>query len=144
MKKSKILMGLGGAFLACVTFGLAGCATNTDGIRVTLDTRTGEGVVIADSQTTADRIEVVKLSYIEQKTGIKRAYLELASKVKRRQDVQVKMVWMDADGMEIDPDGETYRVSILDGKETITVTSVSPNPRAVKVKVNIREGRVAQ
>ena len=64
--------------------------------------------------------------------------------MKRRQDVQVKMVWMDADGMEIDPDGETYRVSILDGKETITVTSVSPNPRAVKVKVNIREGRVAQ
>ena len=67
MKKSKILMGLGGAFLACVTFGLAGCTTNTDGIRVTLDTRTGEGVVIADSQTTADRIEVVKLSRISNK-----------------------------------------------------------------------------
>ncbi len=144
MKKSKLGMGLGGAFLACVALGLVGCATNTDGIRVTFDTGTGEGVVVTDSQTTADRIEVLKLTYVEQNTGIKRANLEIASKVKRRQAVQVRMVWMDADGMELDPDGEPYRSFILDGKDTVTVTSVSPNPRAVKVKVNVREGRVAQ
>ncbi len=116
----------------------AGCA-ETRGTRVMIDTDSGEASVLENSYRLSNRVKVRKVTYGEASEGIRRATVTLESVTKRRQRLQVRMVWMDAEGTEIDADSKPYRAIVIDGNDVQTFTGVAPNERAVKAKLQIRE-----
>ena len=116
----------------------AGCA-ETRGTRVTVDTDSGEASVLENSYRLSNRVKVRKVAYGEASEGIRRATVALESVTKRRQRLQVRMVWTDAEGVEIDADAKPYRTLVLDGGDITTFTGVAPNAKAVKAKLQVRE-----
>ena len=117
---------------------LAGCA-ETRGTRVTIDTETGEASVLENSYRLSNRVKVRKVTYGDASEGIRRATVTLESVTKRRQRIQARMVWTDAEGTEIDADAKPYRTLVLDGGDVTTFTGVAPNAKAVAAKLQVRE-----
>ncbi len=126
------------AFALC-----AGCA-ETRGTRVTLDTETGEATVLESSYRLSNRVKVRKVTYGEASEGIRRATVTIESLTKRRQRLQARLVWSDAEGTEIDADAKPFRAIVLDGNDVMTLTGVAPNPKATQVKIQIRETETAE
>lgn len=117
---------------------LAGCA-DTRGTRVMLDTQTGDASVLENSYRLSNRVQVRKVTYNDNGDGIKRAVMTLESTTRRRQRLQARIVWLDADGCEIDPDGKPYRTYVVDGNDIITVSGMAPSVKGVAAKMQVRE-----
>lgn len=117
---------------------VAGCA-ETRGTRVSIDTDSGEASVLENSYRLSNRVKVRKVVYGEASDGIRKATVTIESVTKRRQRLQARMVWADAEGAEIDADAKPYRTLVLDGNDVCTFTGVAPNPRAVRARLQIRE-----
>ena len=128
--------------LAAAAAVLSGCV-ETAGTRVTIDTRTGDTSVLECSKRLANRVKVVHVSY-DDVSGIKKATVTLESLSHKRQELQARMVWMDADGAEVDADGKPFRAIVLDGMDVTTFTGMAPNPRCVKARLQLRETDTAQ
>lgn len=118
---------------------MAGCATETRGTRVTIDTDSGAATVLENSYRLSNRVKVIQCNYGDCGDGIRKATVVIESQTKRRQRLHLRMVWLDAEGVEIDADGKAYRTVVLDGADTYSFTGVSPNVRGAKAKVQIRE-----
>ncbi len=129
-------------FLSAVAVVVAGCA-ETAGTRVKIDTRTGEAAVYEGSTRLSNRVKVVRTTYDEY-DGIKKASVTIESLTHRRQRLQARMIWLDAEGTEIDPDGKPFRAIVLDGKDSFVFTGVAPNAKAVTAKMVIRETDTAE
>ena len=117
--------------------GLAGCV-NTSGTRVLVDLESGESTIREDNMRLANRLKVTNVTYGEVTEGIRRATVSLESTTDARLSFQGRMVWYDTEGTEIDPDGKSYRVYVLDGHDTCTMTGVAPNAKGVKAKLQLR------
>jgi len=128
--------------LAVVAAALSGCV-ETAGTRVTIDTQTGDASVLECSTRLANRVKVVRVTYNDV-MGIKKATVTLESLVHRRQELQARMVWLDAEGTEIDPDGKPFRAIVLDGNDVTTFTGMAPNDRGVTARLQVRETDTAQ
>ena len=128
--------------LAVVAAALSGCV-ETAGTRVTIDTQTGDASVLECSTRLANRVKVVRVTYNDV-SGIKKATVTLESLVHRRQDLQARMVWLDAEGTEIDPDGKPFRAIVLDGNDVTTFTGMAPNEKGVTARLQVRETATAQ
>ena len=128
--------------LAAVAAALSGCV-ETAGTRVTIDTQTGDASVLECSTRLANRVKVVRVTYNDV-SGIKKATVTLESLVHRRQDRQARMVLLDAEGTEIDPDGKPFRAIVLDGNDVTTFTGMAPNDRGVTARLQVRETDTAQ
>lgn len=128
--------------LAAIAAAFAGCV-ETAGTRVSIDTRTGDASVLESSTRLANRVRVVGVSY-DDVSGIKKATVTLESLSHKRQELQARMVWMDADGAEVDADGKPFRAIVLDGMDVTTFTGMAPNPRCVKARLQLRETDTAQ
>ena len=129
--------------LAAAAAVLAGCVSETGGTRVTVDTQTGEASVLECSMRLVNRVRVVRVTY-DDVGGIKKATVTLESLTTRRQNLQARMVWADADGTDIDPDGKPFRAIVLDGKDVTTFTGMAPNDRGVTARLQVRETDTAQ
>ena len=121
---------------------LAGCV-ETAGTRVTIDTRSGDASVLECSTRLKNKVRIVGVSYNEV-NGLKKATVTMESLIHRRVEVQARMVWMDADGAEIDADGKPFRAIVLDGMDLTTFTGVAPSERCVKARLQLRETDSAQ
>lgn len=117
---------------------VAGCA-DTRGTRVTLDTETGDATVLENSYRLSNRVKVRKVTYGDNGDGIRRATMTIESTTRRRQRLQARIVWMDAEGTEIDPDGKPYRTYVIDGNDVLTVSGMAPSEKGVTAKMQIRE-----
>lgn len=120
----------------------AGCV-ETAGTRVSIDTQTGDASVLECSTRLANRVKVVKVTY-DDISGIRKATVTMESLTHRRQDLQARMVWTDAEGSEIDPDGKPFRAIVLDGMDVTTFTGMAPDPRGVKARLQLRETSTAE
>ena len=129
--------------LAALALAAAGCV-ETAGTRVSIDTDTGDASVLECSTRLASRVRVVRVTYGEVATGLRKATVTLESKSHKRQDLQARMVWTDAEGTEIDPEGKPFRAIVLDGLDVTTFTGTAPNERAVKARLQLRETDTAQ
>ena len=130
------------AVVAAMSVICAGCV-ETAGTRVTIDTETGYAAVLECSTRLANRVKVTKVTYGEV-SGLKRATVTLESLTHRRQDLQARMVWMDAEGTDIDPDGKPFRAIVLDGNDVTTFTGMAPSDKGVKARLQVRETATAQ
>jgi uncharacterized protein YcfL len=128
--------------LAVVAAALSGCV-ETAGTRVTIDTQTGDASVLECSTRLANRVKVVRVTYNDV-MGIKKATVTLESLVHRRQELQARMVWLDAEGTEIDPDGKPFRAIVLDGNDVTTFTGMAPSEKGVTARLQVRETATAQ
>lgn len=117
---------------------VAGCA-ETRGTRVTIDTESGEASVLENSYRLSNRVKVRKAVYGEASDGIRKATVTIESVTRRRQRLQARMVWADAEGSDIDADAKPYRAIVIDGNDVHAFTGVAPNSRAVRAKLQIRE-----
>ena len=123
--------------LAAAMAAAAGCI-ETAGTRVSIDTQTGEASVLECSTRLANRVKIVKVTY-DDVSGIKKATVTMQSNSHRRQELQARMVWMDAEGTEIEADSKPFRAIVLDGEDITTFTGMAPNDRCVKARMQIRE-----
>ena len=128
--------------LAAAMVAASGCV-ETAGTRVSIDTQTGDAKVLECSMRLANRVKVVKVTY-DDVSGIKKATVTIESLTHSRQELQARMVWTDAEGTEIDPDGKPFRAIVLDGKDVTTFTGFAPNPKGVKARLQLRETDTAQ
>jgi len=118
---------------------LAGCAsTESRGTRVTVNAETGDASVQENSYRLSNRVKVTKVTY-DEVFGLKRATVTLESQTQRRQRLQARMVWLDAEGTQIDPDGKAFRPIVLDGNDVTTFTGVAPSEKAQTARMVIRE-----
>jgi len=124
--------------VGAIAAALAGCQTETRGTRVSIDTESGTSSVRENSYRLSNRIKVVKTTY-DDSGDIRSATVTLESLTKRRQRIQARMVWLDSEGTEIDPDGKAFRTFVLDGNDTTTFTGRAPNAKGVQAKMVIRE-----
>lgn len=130
-------------FLSAAVLTAAGCV-ETAGTRVTVDTATGEASVFEGSARLSNRVKIARTTYDDVGDGIRKATVTIVSKTHRRQRLQARMVWLDAEGTELDADGKPFRALVLDGLDTCTFTGVAPNAKAVKAKMVIRETDTAE
>ncbi len=128
--------------LAAIAAIFAGCV-ETAGTRVTVDTQTGDASILECSTRLANRVKVVRVTYGDV-DGIKRATVTLESLTHRRQELQARMVWLDFEGTEIDPDGKPFRAIVLDGNDVTTFTGMAPNEKGVTARLQVRETDTAQ
>lgn len=128
--------------LAAVAAIFAGCV-ETAGTRVTVDTQTGDASILECSTRLANRVKVVRVTYGDV-DGIKRATVTLESLTHKRQALQARMVWLDFEGTEIDPDGKPFRAIVLDGNDVTTFTGMAPNEKGVTARLQVRETDTAQ
>ncbi len=128
--------------LAAVAAIFAGCV-ETAGTRVTIDTQTGDASILECSTRLANRIRVVRVTYGDV-DGIKRATVTLESLTHKRQELQARMVWLDEEGTEIDPDGKPFRAIVLDGNDVTTFTGMAPSGKGVTARMQVRETDTAQ
>lgn len=128
--------------LAAVAAFFAGCV-ETAGTRVTIDTQTGDASILECSTRLANRVKVVSVTYGDV-DGIKRATVTLESLTHKRQELQARMVWLDFEGTEIDPDGKPFRAIVLDGNDVTTFTGMAPNEKGVTARLQVRETDTAQ
>lgn len=132
MKTSSIVM----AMALCI--GVVGCV-DTSGTRVGIDTSTGEATVMENSRSVANKVKIGAVTYGVVDGGeVKRATVTLESTSKKQISLAARMVWMDAEGTEIDADGKPYRSVIIDGYDTYTFTGVAPSLKAVKAKLQVK------
>ena len=125
-------------FFCAVVAALAGCSTETRGTRITLSTETGEATVVENSYRLSRRVRVDRVTYTDV-GGIKKATVTIESLTRTRQRLQARIVWLDGEGMEIDPDGKPFRAIVLDGNDTVTFSGFAPNASGKTAKVLIRE-----
>jgi uncharacterized protein YcfL len=128
--------------LAAIAAIFAGCV-ETAGTRVTVDTQTGDASILECSTRLANRVKVVRVTYGDV-DGIKRATVTLESLTHKRQELQARMVWLDFEGTEIDPDGKPFRAIVLDGNDVTTFTGMAPNEKGVTARLQVRETDTAQ
>ena len=128
--------------LAAAAAIFAGCV-ETAGTRVTVDTQTGDASILECSTRLANRVKVVRVTYGDV-DGIKRATVTLESLTHKRQELQARMVWLDFEGTEIDPDGKPFRAIVLDGNDVTTFTGMAPNEKGVTARLQVRETDTAQ
>ncbi len=128
---------------AAAALALAAGCVETAGTRVEIDTETGDASVLECSPRLARRVRVAGVSYGDI-SGIKRATVKLESLVHRRLNLQVRIVWCDAEGVDVDADTKPFRAVVLDGLDVTTLTGLAPNDRCVKARVQVRETRAAQ
>ena len=115
--------------LAAIAAIFAGCV-ETAGTRVTVDTQTGDASILECSTRLANRVKVVRVT--------------LESLTHKRQELQARMVWLDFEGTEIDPDGKPFRAIVLDGNDVTTFTGMAPNEKGVTARLQVRETDTAQ
>lgn len=128
--------------LAAIAAIFAGCV-ETAGTRVTVDTQTGDASILECSTRLANRVKVVRVTYGDV-DGIKRATVTLESLTHKRQELQARMVWLDFEGTEIDPDGKPFRAIVLDGNDVTTFTGMAPSEKGVTARLQVRETDTAQ
>lgn len=120
-----------------------GCV-DTAGTRVTINTASGDAAVFEGSTRLSNRVKIARTTYADVGGGLRKATVTLASQTHRRQRLQVRMIWSDAEGSEIDADGKPFRAVVLDGMSTVTVTGVSPDRKGVRAILVVRETETAE
>jgi uncharacterized protein YcfL len=139
MKRSGMLL-----MMAALAALAAGCAApRTTGF--TVGAEVGEDgdiqqVLQVDNAKVARLLKVDDLIVGQTKNGLMKAGVKLTSRMNKTYVAQSKFAWFDADGAEIDPDGDPWRPLTLHGKETRTIQGVAPNAAATSFRLRIREG----
>ena len=123
---------------AVLSLGLVGCtAPNSMSTKTAADgSYTVQTVSNNPKLSTEVMVERVNMGYVGD---IKRVQLAIKDRWYVDKAFQYKIVWVDGNGMEINPEGSIWKPIQLTGREVKTVHSVAPNPSAVDVVVYLKK-----
>lgn len=123
---------------------LAGCAApNTTGITATVapdENGVYQQYLQADNTRLARQVLLGNVRTDQTANGMLRARLTVTSARNKTVQLQYKFAWFDANGIEIDPDAETWRVLTLEGRDTRPLIGIAPSSAAESFRLRIREG----
>jgi len=94
--------------------------------------------VVFESSSLAGDLKVVDMQSVLA-GNMMRAQATLKSKDGDTLSFQYRFDWYEANGMEINSGAGSWKPLLLTGRETKTVQSVAPDPRAKEFKLKIRE-----
>lgn len=125
------------------TFGLSGCST-TAGVEATGKTvwndegarELNKKVVFSNSSLAGD-LQIVDMQSALA-GSIMKAQATLKSKDRDTLSFQYRFDWYDANGMEINSGAGSWKPLLITGRESKTIQSVAPDPRAKEFKLKIR------
>lgn len=104
--------------------------TTNDGT-YTVATRTSNPVLLTE----------IGVSRISMSTAgdLKKVALGIKNQRFNNKHFSYKIVWVDSNGMEVNPESSIWKPIDLTGREIKTVQSVAPNPSAVDVVVYLKK-----
>ena len=132
----------GGLFAAVILLCLAGCAENVNTFERADSQATPN--YIADKRVITDNTlaATIKVTGINQSTvsgnllKVQATVENLRSSVRT---INYKFEWVAQDGMAVDSPNETWKTLTLQGRESLTISTVAITPRAVDFKLKFRE-----
>jgi len=130
------------AAMSAIAAAAAGCATSA-GTSVRLDHAGASSVVYEGNTRLANRVDVVSVTYDKTPSGMNRVNVGIVSRTQKTLDLQYRISWYNADGMEIDGVSRAYRTLVLQGMDSVSLTGVANSPDAVVSKIRIREAKAA-
>ncbi|OLQ94279.1 hypothetical protein BIY21_00325 [Vibrio ponticus] len=111
---------------------IAGCSTNTSGLRIDGDT---QKVLFAnDSMSRSLTINDITTTSVD---GHTQGIVSLSSNISSDLDLLYRFYWYDGQGLEVTKPGNWRRL-IVRGEETLSISEVSVNPNATQFRVQIR------
>lgn len=145
MKQSRNFIIRSMAAVAIFTsLGLAGCST-TAGVEATGKTtwdeqgaRSLEKNVLFNNSGLKGDFQIVDIKSA-MAGDVMRVQATLRSKDKATLPFQYRFEWYDGGGLEINAGAGSWKPLILYGRESKTIQSVAPDPRAKEFKLKIRE-----
>lgn len=116
--------------------GLAGCASNTAGIRI--DGQTQQ--VFFNDNVLGSRLLVdsIRTTYIDDRA---RGVVQLSSNYQGDQHILYRFYWYDNNGLEVNAQPGPWRKMIVRGFEPVTLSEVTVNPNGTRFRVQIREAQ---
>jgi uncharacterized protein YcfL len=120
---------------------MTGCV-DTAGTTITTDHAAGSTLVTEDNTRLKDQLQVLRVTY-DDVNGLKRVHITLASTKHARLHVDYRIIWLDANGMELDPDVKTYRSLRIEGRDAVTVTGLANSTAATTSKLRVRDAAAA-
>lgn len=121
---------LAGLLAACSASNMAGLSSDGDDER--------QQVLKSENNTLHSRLQIVDLKTGE-KGDLMRVQATLENQWKFELDFQYRIKWFDADGFEINPEGQPWRQLILGGRNQANVQGLAPNPTAESFEIWVRE-----
>lgn len=126
------------AVLSLVTTLMVGCTApnalstqSSENDQVGIKTITNNPVL-----TTEVFVERVNMSYAGD---LKKVAVAIKNRRFNNKDFNYKIVWVDAQGVEVNPEGSIWKPIQLTGREVKSVQSLAPNPSAVDVVVYLKK-----
>ena len=123
---------------------LGGCLVGRHddaGTSAVLNFDDGSSVLFEGNTRLKNRIHVTGITYDKTASGMNRVNVQITSSDHYALRLQYRIAWFNSEGMEIDADSRAYRPLNLQGLDSVTVTGVANNPKAVKCRIRIRELR---
>ncbi len=132
---------LAGVALVAVVL-LSGCASNVNTYERAESQAAPNYIsdkrVITDN-TLAGTFRVVAINEAKVSGNLLKIQATVENLKNNARHLNYKFEWVDADGMSIDSPNETWKGLALQGRESITISTVSINPRAVDFRLKFRE-----
>lgn len=94
--------------------------------------------VITDN-TLAGTFRVVSLNQATVSGNLLKIQATVENLKNSQRRLNYKFEWIDVDGMAIDSPNEVWKSQLFQGRETLTLSTVSINPRAVDFRLKFRE-----
>lgn len=129
---------LAAAILLAAVSGLSGCTAPNALVTTTNNEGNSSVRTITNNAILSTRIGVNRIS-LSNVGDLKRVSLGLQNGWYYAQSFEYKIVWMDASGTEINPEGASWKPITLQGRESKTVQSVAPNASGVDIVVYLKK-----
>lgn len=116
--------------VACTAPNALTTKTQSNG-EMSVQTRTNNAVLL--TEIGVDRVNMVNVG------DLKKIALGIKNQRFNNKYFSYKIVWVDAQGIEVNPEGSIWKPIELTGREIKTVQSLAPNPSAVDVVVYLKK-----
>ena len=116
--------------IACTAPNALTTKTQPNG-EMSIQTRANNTVLL--TEIGVDRVSMINVG------DLKKIALGIKNQRFNNKHFAYKIVWVDAYGMEVNPEGSIWKPIDLTGREIKTVQSLAPNPSAVDVVVYLKK-----
>lgn len=128
------------AFIAGLAGALAACSASNM-VRHEPDA-SSEGeerqILVSNNTLLYNRLRIVD-TRTRERNDLLQVQATLRNQWKFELDFQYRIKWFDADGFEINPEGQAWRQLILAGSNETNVQGVAPNSKAESFEIWVRE-----
>jgi len=132
----KICLKLGAASLLAAA--LIGCTAPNSLSTQTAADGTYSVKTVSNNPKLVTQIAVDRIS-MGYAGDLKKASIAIKDRWFVSRNFEYKIVWVDANGFEVNPEGSRWKPIQLTGREIKAVQSIAPNPSAVDVVVYLRK-----